>query len=96
MWRTLRKQLRDLSDVDRDDLLELVGLEARRSAAERAVPVAAIFGAGLLVGVGVGLLLAQKPGAELRTDLRQKLRPATGNGTHAGSQQPQSAPVSPS
>ena len=82
MWRTLRKQLSDVSELDRDDLLDLIGLEQRRSTAERAVPVAAIFGAGLLVGVGVGLLLARKPGAELRGELKQRLRPAGNNGAH--------------
>lgn len=61
MWRTLQKQLRDLPEVDPDELLELIGLEQRRSTAERAVPTAAIFGVGLLVGVGVGLFLAQQP-----------------------------------
>ena len=47
--------LKDLKRLDRDDLLELVGL---------------------LVGAGLGLLLAPKPGSELRNDLRDRLRSA--------------------
>jgi hypothetical protein len=70
MWRTLRKRL---PDVDRDDLLDLIGLEMRRSTGDRLVPALALFGAGILVGVGVGLMLAPKPGSELREDLRERL-----------------------
>lgn len=70
MWRTLKKRI---PDVDRDDLLDLIGLEMRRSASDRLVPALAIFGAGVLVGVGVGLMLAPKPGSELRDELRDRL-----------------------
>ncbi len=70
MWRNLRNRI---PDVDKDDLLELVGLEARRSAGDKVVPALAIFGAGVLLGAGLGLLLAQKPGRELREDLRGRL-----------------------
>ena len=70
MWRQLRK---NLPDMDKDDLLELVGLESRRSTAEKMMPSLALFGAGVLLGVGLGLMLAPKPGAELRHDLRDRL-----------------------
>lgn len=70
MWRNLRNRI---PDVDKDDLLELVGLESRRSAGDKVVPALAIFGAGVLLGAGLGLLLAQKPGRQLREDLREKL-----------------------
>ncbi len=70
MWRSLRKKL---PDVDRDDLLDFVGLESRRSGTERLVPALALFGAGVLVGVGLGLMLAPKPGRELRDDLKARI-----------------------
>ncbi len=70
MWRTLKKRL---PDVDADDLLEVVGLESRRSSSDKLVPALALFGAGVLVGAGLGLMLAQKPGRELRDDLRDRL-----------------------
>jgi hypothetical protein len=66
--------LKDLKKLDRDDVLELVGLETRRSTAETALPALGIFLAGALVGVGVGLLLADKPGTQLRGDLRQRIQ----------------------
>ncbi len=68
--------LRNLKDLDKDDLLRMIGLQTRRSVAESLLPVIAIFGVGVLVGTGVGLLLAPKPGRELREDLRHRLQGA--------------------
>jgi hypothetical protein len=65
-----------LPQFDRDDVLDLIGLESRRSTAEKMVPALALFGAGVLVGVGLGLMLAPKPGRELRGELKQKLSSA--------------------
>ena len=67
--------LRDLKKLDRDDLLDLVGLQ-RASSTDWVAPALTALGVGLLVGVRVGLLLAPKPGAELRNDLRDRLRSA--------------------
>jgi hypothetical protein len=70
MWRNLKK---NLPDMDKDDFLEMVGLESRRSAAEKVLPSLALFSAGVLLGVGLGMMLAPKPGRELRSDLRDRL-----------------------
>jgi hypothetical protein len=67
--------LKDLKKLDRDDLLDLVGLQ-RASSNDWVAPALTALGVGLLVGVGVGLMLAPKPGSELRNDLRDKLRAA--------------------
>ena len=64
---------RTLSDLDSDDVLEKLGLESRRSSAERVVPALAVFGAGVLVGVAIGLILAPKSGNELRGQLQSQL-----------------------
>lgn len=87
MWRSLRK---NLPDVDKDELLEMIGLESRRSSAERMVPALALFGAGVLLGVGLGLMMAPKPGRELRDDLRDRL----GKGTN-GAPEPKATAEAP-
>lgn len=84
---TVLKNLRKLADVDKDDVLGLIGLEERRTATDKLVPALALFGAGVLVGVGLGLMLAPKPGRELRADVKQRLQKgqpsATANGDPA-------------
>jgi YtxH-like protein len=65
--------LKDLRNLDRDDLLETLGLQ-RRGNADWVVPAVTALGVGLLVGAGLGLLLAPKSGNELREDLRERLQ----------------------
>jgi hypothetical protein len=67
--------LRDLKRLDRDDLLDMIGLQ-RSSSTDWVAPALTALGVGLLVGAGLGLLLAPKTGAELRGDLRERLRSA--------------------
>lgn len=71
MWRNLKK---NLTDLERDDLLELVGLESRRSKSEVVVPSLALFGAGVLVGIGLGLAFAPKSGRQLREGIDARLK----------------------
>src|SRR5580765_1365360 len=66
--------LRKLKDMDKDDLLELMGLETKPSTAGWLAGVLGTFGIGMLVGAGVALMLAPKSGRELREDLRDRLR----------------------
>ncbi len=80
----LKKLKNHLPDVDSDDVLEVLGLESRRSTAEKLLPSVALFGAGLLVGVGLGLMLAPKPGNELRSDLKNRLNRKNGAQPEAG------------
>lgn len=69
----LKELKRRFGGVERDDLLEMIGLEERRSGGDRVLPGLAMFGAGILLGVGLGLMLAPKPGAALREDLKSHL-----------------------
>lgn len=69
----LNKLRKQFSDLEADDVLNLVGLETRRGSTDWVVPTLSAFGIGVLVGVGVGMLFAQKPGTELRTDLRNRI-----------------------
>jgi hypothetical protein len=65
---------KDLRNLDKDDLLGLMGLETKHSTAGYLAGTLGTFGVGLLVGAGIALLLAPKPGHELREDIRDKLR----------------------
>jgi hypothetical protein len=69
------KELRELRKLDRDDLLEVIGLQ-RKSSADWVAPAVTALGVGILVGAGLGLLLAPKEGRLLREDLRSKLKSA--------------------
>ena len=70
MWHTLKK---NLPDVSKDDLLEVMGLESRRTAGDKMVTALAIFGAGVLLGAGLGLMFAPKTGSDLRGELRRRM-----------------------
>jgi hypothetical protein len=71
-------KLQDLRDMDKDDFLGLIGLQAKRSFTGELLSTLGTFGIGLLVGAGVALLLAPKPGRDLRQDLRAKIRHGKG------------------
>jgi hypothetical protein len=63
----------NLKDMDKDDVLGLLGLSTAPSATGQIAEALGIFGVGVLVGAGVALLLAPKPGHELRDDLRARI-----------------------
>lgn len=54
-----------------DELLERMGLQPKVTPADYILPALGIFGAGMLVGAGVALMVTPKPGAELRSDIRR-------------------------
>lgn len=66
--------LKDIRSLDRDDVLKMVGLESRRTAADYLLPALGLFGAGIIVGAGLGLLFAPKPGREIRGELNERVQ----------------------
>jgi hypothetical protein len=66
--------LKDVRNLDRDDLLSLLGLETKPSPGAGLAAALGTFGVGLLVGAGIALVLAPKPGRELRQEVRDRLR----------------------
>ena len=66
-------KLQDITNLDKNDFLGLLGLESKHSLTNQLLGAVGTFGIGLLVGAGVALLLAPKAGDELRHDLRAKL-----------------------
>lgn len=57
----------------KDELLARIGLQTLTPASSVLVPTISMFGVGVLVGAGVGLMLAPKPGNELRGELEDKV-----------------------
>ena len=72
----LKNLRRALSDIDSDDVLGKLGLEGRRTTVDKVMPALAVFGAGVLVGVGIGLILAPKSGSEFRGELQSQFKRA--------------------
>jgi gas vesicle protein len=79
-------KLKELRNLDKDDILEMMGLQSKASTGAYLAGALGTFGVGLLVGAGLGLLLAPKAGRELRDDLRDKFRriPSDANDAMAG------------
>jgi hypothetical protein len=60
----------NFKDMNKEDILRALGLETKP-----AFPVfgtIAIASAALLIGAGIGMILAPKPGRELRNDLNER------------------------
>ena len=83
--------LKDLSDLNEKDLLGLLGLEKKDTLATSLAGTLGTLGVGLLIGVGIGFLLAPKAGRGLREDIRERLRGAPES--LAGSGAPGSQPA---
>ncbi|MGC4114408.1 MAG: YtxH domain-containing protein [Myxococcales bacterium] len=66
-------KISDIRDLSRDDLLAAMGLQRKSTAMDWIVPGLGLFAVGILVGAGMGLLFAPKSGAQLRSDLADKL-----------------------
>jgi hypothetical protein len=77
-------KLRDITDLDKEDILGALGLQTKSSTAGWVLGTLGLFGLGMVIGAGVALMVAPKPGAELRRDLEGRLRNVrervTGNG----------------
>lgn len=84
------KDLKDLKKMDKDDVLELIGLESKKGPADWLLPALGAFSVGMLVGAGLGLLMAPKPGSELRGDLRNRLQGGDSLSNGTGQQRPES------
>jgi hypothetical protein len=78
MVKDIRKQglkaLKYLQDIDKDDVLEAIGLEERSNPWATTLGTLGIFALGCLVGAGIGLAFAPKSGEEFRTELGDRMR----------------------
>lgn len=76
--------LKALRHIDRDDLLNALGLESKPSTTVWLAGVVGTFGVGFLVGAGLGLLLAPKTGHALRGDNQHRFCRACGDVSEPG------------
>jgi hypothetical protein len=68
-WKDLRK----LSRVDRDGVLHRLGLEQHTPQSDFFASLG-VFAVGVLVGAGLGLMFAPRPGTEIRSQLGQRIK----------------------
>lgn len=64
---------KDLKKLDRDDVLHRLGLEEHTPTSDFLTGLG-LFAVGLLVGAGLGVMFAPKPGAEMRSQLSETIR----------------------
>ncbi len=64
----------NLGNWSKDDMLDALGLAPRRGFMDYFFPAVGLFGAGLLLGAGLGMILAPQSGPELRRNLFEKAR----------------------
>jgi hypothetical protein len=65
-------KLSDIRDLSKDDLLDYLGLESRRGVSDLVSVGLGAFSAGILLGMGLGMIFAPKAGVEMRADLAHK------------------------
>lgn len=57
----------------KQSIASAVGLEARSSVSSDVLTAFGIFGSGMMLGAGLALLFAPKPGSETRHDIAEKV-----------------------
>jgi hypothetical protein len=67
-------KIRDLTDMSKDDILSALGLQSKQSATSWAMGTLGLFSMGLLVGASIALILAPKPGVELRREIGDRIK----------------------
>lgn len=68
--------IKDIKNLDKDQILELLGLESERSTTSSIVWTLGLVAIGAIAGAGVALLLAPQSGRELRETVGRKLKNA--------------------
>ena len=73
----------DITHLTKDDILGAIGLASKQSTTAAVLESLAIFSVGVLVGASAALLMAPKPGRELREELTARLRRSGADGEEA-------------
>jgi gas vesicle protein len=70
--------INDFKNITKDDILGALGLETKHTMGDHMLSGLLMMGAGIAIGVGIGMLLAPKSGDELRSDLTDQYRKTVG------------------
>jgi len=76
----------------KNDMAGVIGLEQRRTTTQDASAALGLFGTGMLVGAGLALLFAPKPGQDLRRDIAQKVSAGVEAADHFAQSSPSQEP----
>jgi hypothetical protein len=68
--------IKDIKNLDKEQILELLGLESERSTTSSIVWTLGLVAIGAIAGAGVALLLAPQSGRELRETVGRKFKNA--------------------
>ena len=82
--RDIMDRAQGAAQLKADDLLDAMGLQRKTSVGEQILMTVGIFGAGLLVGAGLGILFAPKSGRELRSDIGNRVGDVTQRAREVG------------
>jgi hypothetical protein len=63
-----------MKHLNRDDFLNLFGLETRQPHTSQVLPALAVFGVGIVVGTGIGMLVAKQSGKDLRQSIATSIQ----------------------
>jgi YtxH-like protein len=69
--------IKDLKNLDKDQILELLGLESEESTPSSILRALGLMGIGAVVGASIALLLAPQTGRELRETVGRHIRTTT-------------------
>ena len=64
--------MKELKNLDKNDILGALGLQAKSSPIDTVLPALGVFGAGLLIGTALGMLVAPKTGRALRKQIGRR------------------------
>lgn len=81
------KELKNMKNIDKDALLDALGLQTRRGPLDSLLPALGFFGAGIAVGTGLGILMAPRSGREMRKRLKRGIEDVGDRATSAISEQ---------
>lgn len=66
------KNFSNISSIQANDILEKIGLQKVPSTTSYVLPAIGLFGVGMIVGAGLGMLFAPRSGHDLREDIGSK------------------------